>query len=124
MQVQSVQFTYVQFREGSLSCTAFLSKVQTHLLENYYASLFSLAPNPRLCVSTIKVPFHSIFFLSSTGISEIKIFIYSKFVCVFTQLCPTLCDTLNCSPSCSSVHEIFQARILEPVVISFSRGSS
>ena len=29
-----------------------------------------------------------------------------------TQLCLTLCDPLDCSPPGSSVHEIFQARIL------------
>ena len=39
-------------------------------------------------------------------------------------LCPTLCDPMNCSLSGSSVHGIFQARILECVAISFSRGSS
>ena len=40
------------------------------------------------------------------------------------QLCLTLCDPLDCSLSDSSVHEIFQTRILECVAISFSRGSS
>ena len=40
------------------------------------------------------------------------------------QLCPTLCDPMDCSLSGSSVHGILQARILERVVISFSRGSS
>ena len=35
-----------------------------------------------------------------------------------------LCDPKGCSPSGSSVHGIFQARILEQVVTSFSRGSS
>ena len=40
------------------------------------------------------------------------------------QLCQTLCDPMNCSPPGSSDHEIFQARILEWVAISFSRGSS
>ena len=44
-------------------------------------------------------------------------------VCVHAQLCPTLCDPLDCSPPDSSVHEIFQARIPEWVAISFSRGS-
>ena len=37
--------------------------------------------------------------------------------------CLTLCDPTNCSPLGSSVHGIFQARILEWVAISFSRGS-
>ena len=40
------------------------------------------------------------------------------------QSCPTLCDPLDCSLSGSSVHGIFQARVLEWIAISFSRGSS
>ena len=40
-----------------------------------------------------------------------------------TQSCPTLCNPVDCSPPGSSVHEILQARILEWVAISFSRGS-
>ena len=35
-----------------------------------------------------------------------------------------LCDPMDCSPSGSSVHGIFQARVLEWTAISFSRGSS
>ena len=34
------------------------------------------------------------------------------------------CHTMDCSPPSSSVHGIFQARILEWVAISFSKGSS
>jgi len=41
-----------------------------------------------------------------------------------TQLCPTLCDPIDCSLPGSSIHGIFQARILEWVAISFSRRSS
>ena len=40
------------------------------------------------------------------------------------QLCPTLCDPMDCSPPGSSVHGILQARILEWVAIFSSRGSS
>ena len=40
------------------------------------------------------------------------------------QLCPTLCDPMDCSLSGSSAPGIFQARILEWVAISFSRRSS
>ena len=40
------------------------------------------------------------------------------------QSCPTLCYPVYCSPPGSSVHGIFQARIMEWVAISFSRGSS
>ena len=41
-----------------------------------------------------------------------------------TQPCPTLCDPMDYSPPGCSVRGIFQARILEWVVIFFSRGSS
>ena len=37
--------------------------------------------------------------------------------------CPTLCDPMNRSPQGSSVHGILQARILEWVAVSSSRGS-
>ena len=39
------------------------------------------------------------------------------------QSCPTLSDPMDCSPPGSSVHGIFQARVLEWVAISFSKGS-
>ena len=38
--------------------------------------------------------------------------------------CPALCDPMDCSLPGSSIHGIFQARVLELVAISFSRGSS
>ena len=47
-----------------------------------------------------------------------------QYVCVLvTQLCLTLCNPMDCSPPGSSVHGIFQARILEWVAISFSKNS-
>ena len=39
------------------------------------------------------------------------------------HMCPILCNLLDCSPTSSSVLEILQARILEWVAISSSRGS-
>ena len=44
--------------------------------------------------------------------------------CVCAQSCLTLCDPMDCSSPGSSVHGILQARILEWVATSFSRGSS
>ena len=38
------------------------------------------------------------------------------------HLCPILCDPLDCSLQGSSVHGILQAKILEWVAITFSRG--
>ena len=43
--------------------------------------------------------------------------------CSVTQSSPTLRDPVDCSLPGSSVHGIFQARVLEWVAISFSRGS-
>ena len=40
------------------------------------------------------------------------------------QSCLTLCNPIDCSLPGSSVHGIIQARVLEWVTISFSRGSS
>ena len=40
------------------------------------------------------------------------------------QLCPTLSDPMDCRLPGSSIDRIFQARVLEWVAISFSRGSS
>ena len=44
--------------------------------------------------------------------------------CCFPKLCPTLYKSTVCSLSGSSAHGILQARILEWVVISSSRGAS
>ena len=44
--------------------------------------------------------------------------------CEYAQSCPTLCSPLDCNPPGSSVHGMFQAKILELAAISYSRGSS
>ena len=54
-------------------------------------------------------------YLSDCGTSCLKVKVSS--------LCPTLCGLMDCSLPGSSVHGIFQARILEWVAIPFSRGS-
>ena len=46
-------------------------------------------------------------------------------VCVKSlQSCPTLCDSIDCSPSGSSVHGILQARILAWIAMPSFKGSS
>ena len=47
---------------------------------------------------------------------------YSRSVSL--SVMPTLYDSMGCSPLGSSIHGIVQARILEDVVIPFSKGSS
>ena len=46
------------------------------------------------------------------------------YCCLLTQSCPDLCNPMGCSLPGSSVHGILPARILEPVAIFSSRGSS
>ena len=52
-------------------------------------------------------------------------YLFCVYVCVSVcaQLCLTLCIPMDCSPPGSSVHENFQARILEQVAIFFSKES-
>ena len=50
-----------------------------------------------------------------------------KFACIHAQSlrsCMILCNPMDCSLLGSSVHGILQARVLEWVAISYSRGSS
>ena len=59
---------------------------------------------------------------------EISHFLISNYTTkmhvLVTQLCLILRDTMDCHLPGSSGHGIFQARILEWIAISFSRGSS
>ena len=54
----------------------------------------------------------------------IHIYAYYMYKCSVTQWCSTLCNRMDRNPPGSSVHGIFQARILEWDVVLFSRGSS
>ena len=60
------------------------------------------------------------FLLSQMGASFFCFF--SLHLCSITQLCLALCNPLDCSLLDSSVHGIFQARILERVAIFSSKG--
>ena len=62
----------------------------------------------------------SVFFMVHSHLSMTA----GKTVYVRAQLCLTLCNSTDCSPPGSSVHGLFQTRILEWVAVSSSRGSS
>ena len=67
--------------------------------------------------------------LTSLAVPSGKPFDVCVCVCVcvcmlVAQLYPTLCNRMDYSTPGSSIHGILQARILERVAISFSRGSS
>ena len=52
---------------------------------------------------------------SRTGLSD-----FTHAAAKLLQLCPTLSDPMDCSPPGSSIHWIFQARVLEWGAIAFS----
>ena len=49
---------------------------------------------------------------------------FSCAACSVTQLCPTVCEPMECRLPGSCARGIFKARILEQGAISYSRGSS
>ena len=61
---------------------------------------------------------------SSQGHNDLSFARKKRLKVSVAQLCLTFCDPVDYSPSGSSLHRILQARILEWVVIPFSRGSS
>ena len=66
----------------------------------------------------------SVFFWSSLYHIDCRYNFYIKKESEVAQSCAPLCYPVEYSPPGSSVHGILQARILEWVAISFSRGSS
>ena len=66
----------------------------------------------------------SISSITYNGNESGKEYIYTCMCDQSLQLCPALCNPMDCSLSASSIHGVFQERILEWVAISFSRGSS
>ena len=104
----------------------FFSELQFSLCNNVF--LFSLDYEHSACVpSDPKGQFE----WCSSKERELKVFSIPEvevlfnnshwwYLCVLTQSCLTLCDPMDCSPPDSSVHGIFQAKMLEWVAISFS----
>ena len=58
------------------------------------------------------------------GMGTWTFFSYMKETVKVARSCPALCSPMDCNLPGSSVHGIPQARVLEWVAISFSRGSS
>ena len=111
----SVQFSSVQFSRSVVS-----DSLQPHGLQ--HARLPCPSPTPGVYSNSCPLSWwcHSLF---------LKQYIYScpknnHISCLHAQQCTTFYDPIDCSPPGSSVHGIFQARLLEWVAISFSREPS
>ena len=100
----------------SIFCIYFVNGQHIHLAKRTYKMVYSeMSPTPVLhAPCTCPVPL-------SRG-NQYYWFLVN--VCVWAQSCLTLCNPMDCSPPGSSVHWIFQARILEWFAISYSRGYS
>ena len=94
------------------STPTFIQSVYKHLLSTYHVPT---------TVPGIKV---RVINKQSSLTSEFTFFGWRDRASPEAQSCPTLCDPTDYSPPVSTVHVISQARILEWLAISFSRGSS
>ena len=100
---------HIPWFQRKLGMTIFLTVLETR--DNSVVNLSS----PQILFSYLLLPWTFLF-----------LFIFLlKYVCAKSlQLCPSLCDPMDCSSPGSSVYGILQARILEWVVMPSFRGSS
>ena len=114
---------------GSSVCGIFQKRILEQVAISY--SRKSSRPRDWTCVSCVSCTGRQILYHRTTWDPHVYINIcvcvcLCVCVCVYglvAKSCPTLCDPMDCSPWGSSILRIFQAGILEWVVIPFSRGS-
>ena len=119
---------FFQGWEGNLSQASFCSGSRSHV--PWFIDVHFLCPPVvfPLCVSVSvsKPPFSQGH--QSQGIGahchHVPLHLTWACCCLITKPYLTLSNPMDCNPPGSSVHGISQARILECVAISFSRGSS
>ena len=108
----------------ALFCSIKEKKVGGIYLEQYISSVFhhiGFFPYEDFAVFKYEAICGTEIYLLLSLVWELLVYIW----CAKTlQLCPTLCNPMDCSLLGSCVHGIPQARILEWVTIPFSRGSS
>ena len=92
----------------------------TEIDEAIFTSLIAGVTNNRYILSKVKPWLCLRWVHGPEEIDTCNFIIYSE----VAQSCPTLCDPMDCSPPGSSIHGIFQARVLEWGAISFYRESS
>ena len=88
-------------KDKHLFFSTFLSLL-SHL-KHFFCFVFFLSLGPELMITQLS--------LNSVKESEVA------------RSCLTLCNPMDCSLPGSFVHGVFQARVLEGIAISFSRGS-
>ena len=99
-----------------------VSELALPIISHITTSVSSKNTSPQiqlLCISTI-TNFHLEIQFSVRILACLVKQIFHCCILVI-NLCPTICDPMDCCPPGSSVHEISQARIMEWAAISFSR---
>ena len=114
------------FPEHALEKKFWKSNLLSQLLQ---ASRFEGKEDLNLLLCTVLIIFFTriilLFKIKITYWLKITIYAFNEILSEseVTQSCLTLCDPVDCSLPGSSVHGVLQARILECVAISLSRGS-
>ena len=85
---------------------------------------FSPSSPSGLCSNITSVRPSTITVLKTANCQTLEFLIFCVLCAKSLHLCITCYDPMDCSPPGSSVHGILQARILEWVAMTFSRGSS
>ena len=104
----------------ALECFTFHTMEKPEVLTKNYKTLHDLA----LCHLCAHSTTHSPPTLTPPATPAPPCPQYTQKERLIIQSCPNLCNHMDSSLPSSSVHGIFQARILGWVAISFSRGSS
>ena len=89
------------------------------------AAKFHLQPQVLIVKSSI-IFFSSLQWYGVIHMITGNVIFLKQSLCVFvfvSQLCPTLVDSMDCSPPGSSIHGILQARTPKWVAISFSKSN-
>ena len=110
----------------ALTRRTFVGKVMSLLLNMLSAAAKSLQSCPNLCdphswqPTRLSCPWDSPGKNTGVGCHFLLQYMNMKSESEVTQSCPTLSDPMDCSLPGSSVHGIFQARVLEWGAIAFS----
>ena len=114
--------------EGAHSAYGPLEGTTYSVCSTVFPSSYSILLSPQPCAELLLYSLTSVWWCLCFGCA---IYPHSHtYICVCVCVCVALsrvqlfCDPMNCSLPGSSVHGIFQARILEWVAISFSRRFS
>ena len=97
-----------------LLCTALFSAMSRNA--SYY--MYNLKYNLCICLWHLCVLYNRRYKQKLSNTVFVFIIFYHWYVCLCAQYHLTFCNSMDCSPSGSSVHGIFWTRILKQVVIS------